>query len=303
MHSLIVSRHVPHSAATLYQAWTTGWGAWFAEPDSVRMQAEIGAPFHFDVAQRFDDGTPPKRHPHYGRFLELVPSTRVVLTWATAGTAGAETIVSVTFTPDANGTHVVLTHDGFITETARDQHATAWPMVLAQQEERLHAMLIVTSALSKPPSLPTNRSIPASTFIPVRSYPDLDQAVTWLRDVLGCEERLRIPGHRVQLTLGNGAVVAVAWDASTAPATGERPPATLMVRVSDIDATYERALARGASGLSAPVDHPYGERQAQLRDPAGHAWTLTQTIGDVDPASWGGVLVKAHTQKIPENQA
>ncbi|MBL0170562.1 MAG: VOC family protein [Gemmatimonadaceae bacterium] len=136
-----------------------------------------------------------------------------------------------------------------------------------------------------------NRSMPDSSFIPVRSYPDLDQAVAWLRDVLGCRERLRIPGHRVQLTLGNGAVVAVAWDASTAPATGGRPPATLMVRVSDIEATYARALANGATGLSAPTDFPYGERQAQVRDPAGHAWTLTQTIGDVDPASWGGELV------------
>ena len=282
---------MPLSPATLYLAWTTGWGTWFAEPESVRVQAVIGAPFHFDVAQHFEDDTPTTYHPHYGRFLELVPHTLVVLTWVTAGTAGAETTVSVSFTPHADGTFLVVTHYGFISQASRDQHAEAWPFVLAQQEQRLVAMPMSTSGVATPADMPINRSIPASTFIPVRSYPDLDQAVAWLRDVLGCKERLRLPGDRVQLTLGNGAVVAVAWDATTAPATGGRPPATLMVRVSDIDATYERALARGATGLSAPVDHPNGERQAQVRDPAGHAWTLTETLDDVDPASWGGVLV------------
>ena len=176
-----------------------------------------------------------------------------------------------------------------MSEAARDQHAAAWPMVLAQQEAKLLAR--PDAAPSTPATLRANRSIPDATFIPVRSYPDLDQAVAWLRDVLGCRERLRIPGHRVQLTLGNGAVVAVAWDVNAAPATGGRPPATLMVRVSDIDGTYARALANGATGLSAPADQPYGERQASVRDPAGHAWTLTQTIDDVDPAVWGGVLV------------
>ncbi len=137
---------------------------------------------------------------------------------------------------------------------------------------------------------PVNRSVPDATFIPVRSYPDLEAAVHWLHDVLGCEVRMRIPGHRVQMTLGNGAVVAREWDAAANPASGGRPPATLMVRVRDIDATYARALAHGATSIAPPETHPFGERQAQIRDPAGHAWSLTQTVADVDPASWGGEL-------------
>jgi uncharacterized glyoxalase superfamily protein PhnB len=139
--------------------------------------------------------------------------------------------------------------------------------------------------------LPHNRSMPEAHVIPVRSYPQLEQAVAWLRDVLGCHERLRIPGQRVQLTLGTGAVVVAAWDAAAVPPTGGRPPATLMVRVADVDAVYARAIASGGSGVEAPRDQPYGERQAVVRDPAGHSWTLTQTIADVDPATWGGELV------------
>lgn len=136
-----------------------------------------------------------------------------------------------------------------------------------------------------------NRSIPDAPMIPVRSYPELDVAVAWLRDVLGCRERLRVPGHRVQLTLGSSAVVVAAWDPATAPPSGGRPPATLMVRVPDADAVYTRAIAAGGTGVSAPADMPYGERQAVIRDPAGHSWTLTQTIADVDPATWGGELL------------
>ena len=67
--------------------------------------------------------------------------------------------------------------------------------------------------------------------------------------------------------------------------------ATLMVRVADVDATYARAIATGGSRVDAPRDQPYGERQAVVRDPAGHSWTLSQTIADIDPAAWGGELV------------
>ncbi len=293
-HALTVTRHMPLPAATLYRAWTTGWGNWFAEPDSVRLTAEAGAPFFFEVAQRVEDGRPVQLHPHYGRFLQLVPDALVALTWVTGagGTAGAETRLTVHLEPTATGTSVTLTHEGFATAEARDRHATAWPMVLAHQETALARRGVDAATISATHSpLRRNRSIPDATLIPVRSYPDLNAAVTWMRDALGCRERLRIPGHRVQLTIGNGAVVAAAWDPSAAPASGGRPPATLMVRVADIDATYARALALGATGVTPPTNHPYGERQATLRDPFGHSWTLTQTVDDVDPASWGGELV------------
>jgi uncharacterized glyoxalase superfamily protein PhnB len=186
-------------------------------------------------------------------------------------------------------TQVTLTHEGFATADARDAHEAAWPLILAHQD--------ATLADAGPARAPRhNRSVPDATFIPMRSYPDVDAAVAWLRDVLGARERLRIPRergpHRVQLTIGTGAMVVVAWEAAAVPATGGRPPAVLIVRVPDVHAAYARAIALGATSLTPPADHPDGERQASVRDPAGHAWTLTQTIADVDPASWGGELVE-----------
>ena len=292
MHALTITRTSPLSASTLYRAWTTGWGSWFAEPDTARVQAEVGEPFFFDVAQRFNDAREPVRHPHYGRFLRLVPDALVSLTWVTGagGTAGAETLLTVHLDAIAGDfTRVTLTHEGFTTAETRNAHEVAWPMILARQDGTLQSL----RAVAPTPNTPLrNRSIPDATFIPVRSYPDLDAAVTWLREVLGARVQLRVPQHRVQLTVGNGAVVVVAWDAAAMPATGGRPPAVLMVRVPNVDTAYARALTLGATGLTPPTDHPYGERQASVRDPAGHAWMLTQTIADVDPASWGGELVE-----------
>ena len=297
MHALTITRTSPRSAATLYRAWTTGWGSWFAESDSARVRADVGEPFFFDVAQRFTDGRPTVRHPHYGRFLRLVPNALVSLTWVTGtgGTAGAETTLTVHLDAIAGDfTQVTLIHEGFATAEARAAHEAAWPMILAHQDAALASL--ADPAIANAPTPLRNRSIPDATFIPMRSYPDIDAAVTWLRDVLGAREHLRVPRERgqqrVQLTIGTGAMVVAAWDAAAVPATGGRPPAVLMVRVPDVHAAYARALALGATGLTPPADHENGERQASVRDPAGHAWTLTQTIADVDPASWGGELVE-----------
>jgi hypothetical protein len=80
MHALTITRTSPRSAAMLYRAWTTGWGEWFAEADTARIRANGGEPFFFEVSQRFTDGRPTVRDPHYGRFRRLVPNALVSLT-------------------------------------------------------------------------------------------------------------------------------------------------------------------------------------------------------------------------------
>lgn len=307
MHGLTITRRMGLPAEALYQAWTTGWDAWIAERDSLRVRAEVGEPFYFEVVARDGDGGAAAREPHYGRFLQLTPPTLVSLTWVTGagGTAGAETVLTVRIAAEADGTLVTLTHEHFATAEARDRHAAAWPEVLARQESRLtgvHEHDLFTRGVAAersrdgrsggPPPLLRNRSLPDAALIPVRSYPDVDAAAEWIREVLGGRVRLRSPGQEVQLTVGTGAVVAAAWDPGAAPATGGRPPAILMVRVEDVDRAYARALALGATGLTPPVDLANGERQASVRDPAGHAWSLTQTVEDVDPAKHGAQLAE-----------
>jgi uncharacterized glyoxalase superfamily protein PhnB len=56
---------------------------------------------------------------------------------------------------------------------------------------------------------------------------------------------------------------------------------TLQLPVTDVDATYERAVAAGATGERPPADQFYGLRAATLRDPFGHRWTISQPVEDV----------------------
>jgi uncharacterized glyoxalase superfamily protein PhnB len=63
------------------------------------------------------------------------------------------------------------------------------------------------------------------------------------------------------------------------------------VRVDDVISHCERARAHGAQILMEPTDFEYGERQYTAADPAGHHWTFSETLDDVHPESWGGILL------------
>ena len=53
-----------------------------------------------------------------------------------------------------------------------------------------------------------NRSVPSDTVIPVLVYPDVREAVEWLTNAFGFEERLQIgESHRSQMRFGDGAVI------------------------------------------------------------------------------------------------
>jgi uncharacterized glyoxalase superfamily protein PhnB len=127
-----------------------------------------------------------------------------------------------------------------------------------------------------------NRSMPPGSVIPELGYEDVGEAADWLCRAFGFRERLRIAEHRIQLHVGDGSIVV-----------SDRAPARsgVMVRVEDADAHHERAAREGARIVSPPTDYPFGERQYTAEDPAGHRWTFSQSIADVDPADWGGTAV------------
>ena len=150
-------------------------------------------------------------------------------------------------------------------------------------------------------SLSANRSIPDCVVIPELAYENVNEAAAWLCDRFGFVERLLIGNHRVQLMFGQGALVVTEKN-SRRPVGPEATPHadhthSVMMRVPDIDRHHARAVQLGVRILRPPSDYPYGERQYTAEDLGGHAWTFSQTIADVDPASWGGVLKTATPEK------
>jgi uncharacterized glyoxalase superfamily protein PhnB len=134
-----------------------------------------------------------------------------------------------------------------------------------------------------------NRSAPPGPVIPVLTYADVEAATAWLVEVLGFAVRLQIgPGHRAQLTFGDGSLVVTDTGSTRAVPSPDAVSASVMLRVDDAAALWERACAHGATVIEEPTDYFYGERQCSFRDPGGHLWTLTQTLRDVAPEEWGG---------------
>jgi len=137
-----------------------------------------------------------------------------------------------------------------------------------------------------------NRSIPASTVIPVLVYPDVRKAVTWLGSAFGFTERVRIgENHRAQLRFGDGAVIVADVHGDRCPPRPGEVTHSVTVRVEDARAHCERAREHGARILMEPTDFEYGERQYSAADFAGHQWTFSQTLADVAPEAWGGISV------------
>lgn len=64
---------------------------------------------------------------------------------------------------------------------------------------------------------------------------------------------------------------------------------SVMIRVADADAHCKRARDHGARITQEPTTYPFGERQYNAEDFAGHSWTFSQSVADVNPSDWGGI--------------
>lgn len=134
-----------------------------------------------------------------------------------------------------------------------------------------------------------NRSVPPPTVVPVLVYPDVRAAVAFLTAAFGFVERTRIGySHRAQMAIGDdGAVIIADVGGERHPPAPGRVSHLVRVRVTDVDAAFDRARDHGAVVLEAPIDREYGERDCTLEDFGGHRWQLAEAVADVAPEEFG----------------
>jgi PhnB protein len=117
------------------------------------------------------------------------------------------------------------------------------------------------------------------------------RAIDFYKTVFGASERMRIDGPggtigHAELQVGDSVVML----ADEVPAMGHKGPkayggaaVSLMIYVTDVDATFKRAREAGATAPRPVQDQFYGDRSGTLVDPFGHVWTISTHTEDLSP--------------------
>jgi PhnB protein len=101
---------------------------------------------------------------------------------------------------------------------------------------------------------------------------DWESLVQFLRDVFQAQAEIRT-GAPTEVRIGDSAILVSGGDGLR-----EAMAAFLYVYVEDTDATYRRALAAKATSLESPIDTPYGDRRAMVKDAWGNIWQIATHV-------------------------
>jgi PhnB protein len=112
-----------------------------------------------------------------------------------------------------------------------------------------------------------------STVTPRIVTGDVDGLVQFLRSVFDAVGE-RHAGRPAEMRIGDSLILV-----SDGGGLREMMPAFLYVYVQNADTTYERAIALGAEAIEEPIDTPYGDRRATVRDSWGNNWQIATRKG------------------------
>jgi uncharacterized glyoxalase superfamily protein PhnB len=102
---------------------------------------------------------------------------------------------------------------------------------------------------------------------------DAAAAVEFLRAVFDAVGQVQA-GRPTEMRIGDSVVMV------TSAVERDLFPAFLYVYVDDADRVYGRALTAGATSLEAPLNTPYGDRRAMVRDPFGNVFQIAHRTND-----------------------
>lgn len=77
------------------------------------------------------------------------------------------------------------------------------------------------------------------------------------------------------------------------------PSTSVFLYVSDVDGTYEKALAQGGRSVMPPTDMFWGDRYGKFIDPFGHQWGVATKVREVSPEECAKAMENWGKEKVP----
>jgi len=130
-----VSQRYPVPRSRLFQAWTDAaeMRNWFSPVGFTTpfAEAEVRPGGRFRIAMKPPEGE--AVFYAHGEYRDVTPPERLVFTWSWEGNEYermGETLVTVEFLDDGDGSELVLTHELIPDAAARTQHEEGWALCL-----------------------------------------------------------------------------------------------------------------------------------------------------------------------------
>jgi uncharacterized protein YndB with AHSA1/START domain len=126
--SLTLKRRFRASPEKLFRAWTEGEALkrWFGPSDNMAItvaDVDLRAGGRYRIVMREAGG---EEHRVGGVYREISPPSRLVFTWAWETTPERESLVTILISPVEGGAELILIHERFADEAARDRHQHGW---------------------------------------------------------------------------------------------------------------------------------------------------------------------------------
>ena len=122
------------------------------------------------------------------------------------------------------------------------------------------------------------------------------QFIDFLKQAFGAEEKFRY--NTPEGTIMHAEILV--GDSMMEMGDTDPLPMALHMYVPDADAVYRSALAAGATSERAPVDQPYGDREASVKDPFGNRWYIaTHQGGSYVPEGLHTITPYLHPKGTP----
>jgi PhnB protein len=134
---------------------------------------------------------------------------------------------------------------------------------------------------------PPRANPPSTAIAPMLSVRRGASAIDFYKQAFGAQELLRLDGEKGDVVARLSVNGAEFWVADESPKHSNFSPESLggstvrlILVVENPDATFEKAVAAGASVVSSVTDQPYGWRVGRVADPFGHHWEIGKPLCD-----------------------